>query len=466
MGLIAYIPDHKEILDLMEEPPLVVNDLKLDFGTKEGKDRLAMYLSFQFDGDVIPAIPTCLGGHIGGESRLGEKCPVCDTRVTNLVDRAVDQGVWIRPPEGVTGFIHPEIWNVLSPRLTPLKSFSMMSWVCDPNYGEFIPAYAAVLEEYKRIHKRGLNYVLEHFDEVINFILSSKLCTKLTLQDKADIQLFLLQNRSKVVQKYLPLPSSIFVVSEKTAMGTYADEKTPALLDAVYMVTSTYGSAIALTARQRESHAARFISAVSAVYQNICTKFIGSKYGLVRRQLIGSRLHFTGRAVITSISDAHHYEELHVPWAFAVQILEPHLTGKLLRRGFTVNEAMEFLEDHTLNWHPLMRELFDELIAESPPLEGFPEGIFEDLDSDPTLLRGIPCLLQRNPSLTRLSAQCLRITRIKDDIEDFTISLSNMILVAYNADYDGDFNLYPYTVEGMPYPDVERVSDAELLHCA
>jgi hypothetical protein len=438
VGLVAFIPDHKEIMELLDSPPLIVNDLKLDFGTKEGKDRLAMYLSYQFDGDSIPTVPTCLGGHIGGEAILGEMCPTCSTRVTNLVDRAVETGVWIAPPTGVNGFIHPEIWNILSPRLTPLKSFSMMSWVCDPNYSETLPAYAAILEEYKRVHKRGLNYVLENFDDVIHFIMSSKLCNKLSLQDKADIQLFLIQNRDKVVQQYLPLPSAIFVVSEKTAMGTYADEKTTALLDAVYMVTSTYGSPIALTQRQRESHAARFISSVGSCYQNICTKFIGGKYGLVRRQQIGSRLHFSGRAVITSLSDSHHYEELHVPWAFAVQIMEPHLCAKLTRRGFSVDEAYAFLEDHTLNWNPLLRELFDELIAESPPLEGFPEGIFQDLDEDPTLLRGIPCILQRNPSLTRGSAQCLRITTIKDDIDDFTISLSNMILVAYNADFDGD----------------------------
>lgn len=438
MGLVAYIPDHKEILEQLPEAPLLINDLKLDFGTKEGKDRLAMYLSYQFDGDVIPAVPTCLGGHIGGEARLGDMCPICETRVTSLVDRAVQDGVWIAPPDGVNGFIHPEIWNVLNPRLTPLKSFSMLSWVCDPNYGENLPAYAAVLEEYKRVHKRGLNYVLENFDEVIRFILESKLCSKLSMSAKLEVQMFLAQNREKVVQKHLPLPSSIFVVSEKTAMGTYADEKTTALLDAVYTITSTYGSPIALNQRQRESHAARFIALVGACYHNICTKFIGGKYGLIRRQWIGSRLHFSGRAVITSISDAHHYEELHVPWAFAVQILEPHLCAKLAQRGFSVDEAYAFLEDHTVQWHPLMREMFDELIAESPPIDDFPSGVFKDLDEDPTLLRGIPCILQRNPSLTRGSAQCLRITRIKDDIDDYTISVSNMILVSWNADFDGD----------------------------
>lgn len=438
MGLVAYIPDHKQVMEELPTPPLIINDLKLDFGTKEGRDRLQMYLSCTFDGDTIPAVPTCLCRHIAGESRLGQMCVKCGTRVTNLVDRAIDNGVWIGPPEGVKGFIHPEIWNVLSPRLTPLKSFSMLLWVCDPNCTDNIPAYQGILDEYKRVHKRGINYFIDNFDVVIDFIMGSKLCSKLSITEKDDIRAFLAMNREKVVQTHLPLPSQIFVVSEKTPMGNYSDEKTNSVLDAAYMVTSTYSSPLALDQKRRESHAARFVAAIGSCYQAICTKFIGGKFGLVRRQLIGSRLHFTGRAVITSITDSHHYEELHVPWAFAVQLFEYHLCSKLIRRGFSVNDALAFLEDNTLQWNPLLRELFDELIAESPPLDDWPVGVFKDLDNDPTLLRGIPVIFQRNPSLTRLSAQNLRITKIKDEIDDYTISLSTMILVALNADFDGD----------------------------
>lgn len=437
MGLVAYIPDHRKVMEELPTPPLIINDLKLDFGTKEGRDTLQMYLSCSFDGDTIPAIPSCLCGHLAGESRLGILCTKCGTRVTNLVDRAIDNGVWIAPPEGVKGFIHPEIWNVLSPRLTPLKSFSVLQWICDPKMQDGLPAYAGVLEEFKRVHERGLNYFIDNFDAVIEFLLNSKLTSKLSIQDKADLREFIAQNRDKVVQTHLPLPSQIFVVSEKTPMGNYSDEKTNAVLDATYMVTSTYSSPLALDLKRRESHAARFVAAIGACYAGICTKFIGGKYGLVRRQLIGSRLHFTGRAVITSISDSHHYEELHIPWPFAVQLFEYHLCAKLFRRGFSVNDALAFIEDNTLTWNPLMRELFDELIAESPPLEGWPQGIFKDLDENPKLLRGIPCIFQRNPSLTRLSAQNLRITVIKDDVEDYTISCSTMDLVAWNADRQG-----------------------------
>lgn len=433
MGLVAYIVDHKQIMADLPEPPLIINDLKLDLGTKEGRDQLMLYLACTFEGDTIPAVPSCLGGHIKGEGALGEKCPICHTRVENLVDRAMNTGVWIAPPSGIHGFIHPEVWNVLSPRLTPLKSFSVLQWICDPDHRETLPAYQAVLDQYVREHKRGLNYFIENFDAVIDFIMSSKLCAKMSAQDRADIIQFLAENRDKVVQPYLALPSQIFVVSEKTAMGKYADEKTPDLLDAVFTITSTISSPLKLTQRMRESRTARAVAMLASTYQTICTKFIGGKYGLVRRQWIGSRLHFTGRAVITSISDPHHYEEIHVPWAFAVQLLEYHLVNKLARRGMSVNDALAFLEDNTLQWNPLLRELFDELIAEAPPLTGFPSGIFIDIDEDPTILQGIPNLLQRNPSLTRLSAQNLRF-KVKDDVEDYTISVSDHILVQWNAD--------------------------------
>jgi hypothetical protein len=51
---------------------------------------------------------------------------------------------------------------------------------------------------------------------------------------------------------------------------------------------------------------------------------------------------------------------------------------------------------------------------------------------------GIPCLLQRNPSLVRGSAQQFYITHVKPDPSINTISISVLCLAAPNADFDGD----------------------------
>ena len=46
-------------------------------------------------------------------------------------------------------------------------------------------------------------------------------------------------------------------------------------------------------------------------------------------------------------------------------------------------------------------------------------------------------MLNRNPSLHRGSIQAVRITRIKTDPDDNTLSMSYLIAKSFNADYDG-----------------------------
>ena len=69
-----------------------------------------------------------------------------------------------------------------------------------------------------------------------------------------------------------------------------------------------------------------------------------------------------------------------------------------------------------------------ELIAESP-------------------YKGLPCCFNRNPTLLRGSIQQLYITKIKsDDINDNTISLSVMILSAYNAEITMEVGVRKYNL--------------------
>jgi hypothetical protein len=76
----------------------------------------------------------------------------------------------------------------------------------------------------------------------------------------------------------------------------------------------------------------------------------------------------------------------------SVMLFRTHLSAKLQRRGFTPRESNSFLNEHTLQYSPLMDELFCELISESP-------------------FGGIPIILQRNPTLVRLSARNRVVTR-------------------------------------------------------
>ena len=418
MSVYFEIEDLDEVAANLSTPPMIVNDLDLDFSTEEGKAELARYLTSTFDGDTISPIPSCICGHYTGEHRVGRECPKCNVKVMNLVDRPADFSMWVAPPKGVKRLINPEVWTVLNAPSVHAKRFSVLEWVCDYFYREKYPELQKELDAYEQVHKRGLNYFIENFDAVMNFLLGSRLMRFATQARRNDYIRFIERYRSRFFPQMLPVMSRMFIVTENSPMGLYNDDKSREVPDAIYTITSA--TSMNLPLKRRESHATKAIVKLAKSHNSTMTKFIGGKWGLIRRQLIGSRLHFTCRAVITSLSEDHRYDELHIPWGIACQLLRYHILAKLLREpGMTPNEAIGFLEDHTLTWHPKLRKIFDELIAEA--WEG----------------KGIPLLLQRNPTLTRGSAQLLRVTKIKDNIHDNTISLSVLILKPYNADFDG-----------------------------
>lgn len=422
MGQYARIISHDQLLANLPTPPKIINDMGLDLDTEEGRNTLASYLSTSFDGDNISPLPSCLFGHLTGEENVGRMCPICNTRVTNIVDRPVDTSLWIAPPKGVKTLFNPEAWTILSDATRYNKKFCVLDWICDPMYNEKWRELDRLQNAYANAgHQRGLNYFYDHFDAVIQFLFDQKF-VKGNKQKKMVLAEFIRQNRDKMFSSHLPVPSSLFLVTEKTPMGTYADEKTEEVVNAIYSITSTLGNSLGMTQRRRESYAVKAIRELAKTYQTIYTKFVGGKYGLVRKQLIGSRLHMTARAVITSLSGVHQYNELHIPWAIGVQLFMYHLTSKLMRAPYymTPNEAMGFLMDHTLRYNEVLDKLFQELIAES----------FTPL--------GVPCMLQRNPSLTRQSAQALQISKVKTDVTDNTFSVSVLILKGFNADFDGD----------------------------
>lgn len=432
MGVYARLLDHNEMLANLPTPPTIINDLDLDLETEEGKSLLASYLSVTFDitagGDSISPLPSCLCGYLTGEHAVGQICPIptCKTRVVNIVDRPTDSSLWIGPPDGVKTLFHPEAWTILSDRTKWDKRFSVLEWICDPYYPEKPPkALIPQLEKYELAGlKRGINFFYDNRDAVLDWLFNSRVIKTANRQQREFLYRFVQENKHKFFSSHLPVPSSLFLVAEKTAMGTYADEKTTDVIDAIYAITSVKSVPMRLNVARKQSHAVRCISKLSSCYKNIYTKFIGGKYGLIRKQLIGSRLHMTARAVITSLSGVHDYDELHIPWSLATQLLKYHLLSKLLKKGIdgnpmTPNEALGFLMDNTLRYNADLDRLFQELIAEAPGGR-------------------IGCILQRNPSLTRLSAQFLGISKVKTDVTDNTFSVPVLILKGYNADFDGD----------------------------
>ncbi|CRK85930.1 DNA-directed RNA polymerase subunit beta' [Candidatus Providencia siddallii] len=134
---------------------------------------------------------------------------------------------------------------------------------------------------------------------------------------------------------------------------------------------------------------------------------IKGKQGRFRQNLLGKRVDYSGRSVIT----VGPYLRLHqcgLPKKMALELFKPFIYGKLERRGLatTIKAAKKTVErEEAIVW-----DILDEVIREHP------------------------VMLNRAPTLHRLGIQAFEPVLI----EGKAIQLHPLVCAAYNADFDGD----------------------------
>lgn len=417
-GINLEFVDFRHTLESMNPPPLILND-RPPCVTKEDREALVKLIRTDVEGDTLNIVPRCGCGYRTGVEWKNTRCPECTDLVTAITEQPIESRVWLRSPTGVAPLINPTFWLILSRAFTTSK-FSPLEWLADRNYiGKDVNTAKFVAESQRLIDagfQRGYNNLYENFPEY----MSKLMAMGYTNREVAEKLRTLLEKYGHLVySEYLPLPNKIVFLTEKTSVHIYADSNIKHALEAAVIISSIDESDPNLTLRVKETRAIKVVTCLAGYARLQFAKTLGGKPGLFRKEILGSRMKWAGRSVIASISGVHNYEELHLPWGYAVGLFKTHLTNKLKRRGWSSVEIDNFLVRHSTKYHPLLDKLFVELIKE-------------------TELPGIPCILQRNPSLARGSAQCFFITKIKHDVADVTIGMSVLTLVAPNADFDGD----------------------------
>jgi DNA-directed RNA polymerase subunit beta' len=134
---------------------------------------------------------------------------------------------------------------------------------------------------------------------------------------------------------------------------------------------------------------------------------IKGKQGRFRQNLLGKRVDYSGRSVIT-VGPKLRLHQCGLPKKMALELFKPFIYGKLERRGLatTIKAAKKMVERETAEvW-----DILDEVIKEHP------------------------VLLNRAPTLHRLGIQAFEPVLI----EGKAIQLHPLVCAAYNADFDGD----------------------------
>ncbi|GLR73124.1 DNA-directed RNA polymerase subunit beta' [Agaribacter marinus] len=134
---------------------------------------------------------------------------------------------------------------------------------------------------------------------------------------------------------------------------------------------------------------------------------IKGKQGRFRQNLLGKRVDYSGRSVIT-VGPTLKLHQCGLPKKMALELFKPFIYGKLEGRGLatTIKAAKKLVEREA----PEVWDVLDEVIREHP------------------------VLLNRAPTLHRLGIQAFEPTLI----EGKAIQLHPLVCAAYNADFDGD----------------------------
>ena len=418
MSIFMELVDFDDEFSRLSQPPVIINDLSI--ASEQEKATLRNLIMTQYQGDVMDIVPRCdCTGDTGlvGAYFLGKKCKNCGHTVKSPTDSELQPIMWVRCPKGVKALMNPYVWGLLS-QTFKRSGFNIIQWLCDSSYvcKNRIPPEINFFVNAN--WQRSYNNFVENFDQVIASLFSLRSFRKHAKRD--DIQRFLAENRNKIFSQWLPLLNKSIHVIELTDVGRYSEQHIFEAMNAILMVVSIDRPEANNSLRVKENRTAKMLTEQAEFNNLYYRNSFSKKPGLIRKHLLGARSHWSFRAVITSITGPHRYDELHVPWGVAIGTLQLHLVNKLKKLGYGHDDCTAFVAAHAQKYHPLLDRLFQELINESSGG------------------KGIPCTLCRNPSLSRGSIQRLLISHVKKDPNDPTISLSILIVRAYNADFDGD----------------------------
>ena len=152
---------------------------------------------------------------------------------------------------------------------------------------------------------------------------------------------------------------------------------------------------------------------VNAIYDYVQAKI--SKRGLIRTNILGKRVDFSARAVVTGDPNIG-IDEVGVPVKIAVKLFEPWIIRELISEGMSLDQSEELVQKLSKGFD-IDNKTFRHII-----------------DIIKTVSKDRVVLMKRDPSLHRLSWQAFKPVIVFDD----TIHVNPLVVEGFNMDFDGD----------------------------
>jgi hypothetical protein len=396
---------------------IIINDLS--FFNNEHLEKINHSLMTIYENsETLSTKPSCDCGATKGMFRIGKYCNQCGTQCLEPHTK-VKPLLWLKTLTPEIKFLNPTVWLMISQILN--KKRDLLRWLCDYRYNPptKVPKHIIGIRDDVLNGERVYSNTMNHLEQILVYLLNhASYKTQPRQQILKDMLELIHNNPNALFSEYLPIINKKIFVVEEVRKGKFINLASADIVDVVKTWLKIC-SEDSVNEKIYNATLGSMLSNLAGLYKTYFDQYLVKKSGTFRKHVYGARSHFTFRCVIVSVPGKHKHDEISAPWCVGVTAFRPHILNKLTKRGYTYKSAILKLYRSIISFDTEIYEILNELIKESP-------------------YRGIPCIIQRNPSLKQGSANLVYITQFTDDPSNMTIKFSCLIAKAPNADYDGD----------------------------
>lgn len=367
----------------------------------------------------------CECGYLEGKLNNGIICPHCHKPV-KYVDNDFEIFGWIILDNYVV--IHPSLYTVVRSLIGPnLDKILDYVEVLDQD-GNIIPKQPTSIED--SFIGIGMIEFYNRFDEIIQYYASTK-------KTKAIYYEEIMRQRDAIFTHSIPVFTKLLrpIKVQDGRMifeGTNSDYQMISKEAVLINKKSEEGD---LTRKKEENILYHIQQKLNHLNKSIDAILSGKKG--TYRGLFGGRYNFTARCVITP-DPSLRVDEIALPYACLMELMKEAIIN-VIQKTYNINYL-----DAYLRW-------FDGLLKEDPMLVS----ILNSLISKHSSGRGIPFVINRNPTLHYGSIMQMYCTKVNTD--SYAMKVPLQILAPLNADFDGDVLNILWIINKTFQEDAERV---------
>jgi DNA-directed RNA polymerase beta' subunit len=352
----------------------------------------------------------CNCGGTVGKFNINQTCAECKTQV-RLSEPLVKRIAWI--DIGDYSVLNPNIYRILD-RIMPKKALSVILSYEVKLTKEGIPAeQESTLTPFDNI---GIIEFQERFDEILAWAADNSKASPKVIEECVE---FIVNNRDKAFISKVPVYSSVLRPARMMGKSFVFDEvnnQYNALLRSSNQIKEaaseelTYDFALPLLCNMQQI--------ANDIFEKTVEK-LRDKAGFIRSSVLGRRINFSARCVITPLPGDRPVDSTELPYLAFLELYRFQLINLICQVKRVNSKAALRIWSRALT--KFDAEIYELMMLLIDRTEG-----------------GIQLLLNRNPTINFGSIVKLQVTHVKRDIGDYTASIHNLVLPLLGADYDGD----------------------------